>query len=241
MYATNLRPGPQRTDSDRARPPGAGARPGASACPADPAAQHGHLAHRHRSADHRAGSRRLARLARLHRRLPRVQSLSTWSPGPANATVDEALQHQRRARRADHPGHFGRDLARGADRRTSRCWSTPPTPTPPSSCRVMPGEIVARYNGASRRSARARHPGHAADPPLVQPRSRFARNSTARASSCSASPCFRRCSPRSPWRRKASRKPFSRSTSRASPAHEFLLGKILAFMVIALWRSLRSL
>ena len=42
------------------------------------------------------------------------------------------------------------------------------------------------------------------------------RNSTVRASSCSASRCSRRCSLRSPCRRKASRRPFCRSTFPAS-------------------------
>ena len=59
------------------------------------------------------------------------------------------------------------------------------------------------------------------------------RNSTGPESSCWRSRCFRRCSPRSPSAKEGEQKTILQVYVSSISAHEFLLGKILTFMVVA--------
>ena len=59
------------------------------------------------------------------------------------------------------------------------------------------------------------------------------KNSTGPESSCWRSRCFRRCWPRWPWRKEGEQKTILQVYVSSISAHEFLLGKILTFMVVA--------
>ena len=166
-----------------------------------------------RPADRRAGSRRLARVAQLHRRVPRIAHFPRRAVAVDRQPEDAFTSNDARGR-----AHHSRALRTrsGARRQLAR----------PDAGRCL----RCQYRQADRRATPGRLPRPTTrELPAAQPvprrcrpqirlwynPGRARRSSMGRASSCWASRCFRRCWPRSPWRRRASRKPFCRSMSRA--------------------------
>ena len=149
----------------------------------------GHLADRQRSPDRRAGSRRFARLARVDRRLPRIDHI----PRRAFLAVDRQPEdgvHRRtwRARRSSFPSDFGRDMARGTNTPVQMLIDASDSNT----ARLIAGyatEITSAYNAKNAGGGTAPRPCR---PPSGSGTTRAGRrrNSTARESSCSALSMF---------------------------------------------------
>ncbi len=74
-----------------------------------------------RPSDHRAGFRRFAGFARVARLFPRLDDAFISCPGPVNKRPEEAFASNTARAALIIPAHFGRDMARGIDDRSS-CW-----------------------------------------------------------------------------------------------------------------------
>ena len=152
-------------------------------------------------------------------------------PWTTDQQPEEAFASNRARAAIIIPVHFGRDLARGI--------STPVQLLVDGSD-ANTAKLISGYAARSRRLTTSAQP---AGPGGNRSRRRSGcgttrdahrRSFTVRGFSFSPCRCFRHYWRRSRCQRRASRKRFFRSTSRASRRHEFLLGKILAFMTVAL-------
>ena len=146
----------------------------------------------------------------LRRRFSRLSFLSCRLLAPT--VVRTGPYRQRGARSTDHPEKFQSRLARGGTSKCN-CWWTPPIRIPHESSRLSRRDhqrVQSSVRGQRRESPGGRRRCGSGTIPAATHRS-----STARGSSCWASPCFPRCWLRWRWPRKASRRPFCRFMFRA--------------------------
>ena len=176
--------------------------------------------------------RRHAGLARFHRRFPRLDHVPCRRLARRQTAAAGVPANPARAR-ADHPASTSAAIWRAARTRAGADAGGRHRREHRQAGAGLRGRDRRQLQSAAARRRQCRA-GARRYPALVQPRPRRRRSSTGPGFSCWASRCSRLCWPRWRCRKEGEQKTILQVYVSNISAHEFLLGKIFAFMLIAL-------